>query len=135
MGQGTLVIEEGEKNAGRDLIDRIGKTRPVQLAFWLKPAESRQWYLYIVAEGIDDSNVDQGYREVLRHFQEMPTTPYLDPFQVKLIQDDDPLARAVMEVHRRWGGWHPINYNGRNLGGMSIEGAYLYPLPNTSPVH
>jgi hypothetical protein len=40
MGQGTLVIEEGEKDAGRELIDRIGETRPVQLAFWLKPAES-----------------------------------------------------------------------------------------------
>src|SRR5437016_5216793 len=132
MGQGTLVIEEGEKDAGKDLIHRIGETRPVQVAFWLKPAESGQWYLYVVAEGIDDSNVDRGYREVLRLVQQM-RTPYFDPFQVKLIKADDPLARAVMEVHRRYPGKVGINYNGRYLGGMSIEGAYLYPLSNTSP--
>ena len=132
MGQATLVIEE--KDAGKDLIDRMGEIWPIQVAFWLKPAESSQWYLYIVAEGIDDSNVDRGYREVLRRVQDMQT-PYLDPFQVKLIKADDPLARAVMEVHHRYPGRLGINYNGRNLGGMSIEGAYLYPLSNTSPVN
>jgi hypothetical protein len=132
MGQATLVIEE--KDAGKDLIDRIGEIWPIQVAFWLKPADSSQWYLYIVAEGIDDSNVDRGYREVLRQIQDMQT-PYLDPFQVKLIKADDPLARAVMEVHHRYPGRFGINYNGRNLGGMSIEGAYLYPLSNTSPVN
>jgi len=134
MGQSTLVIDEGEKDAGTDLIDRISETWPVKLAFWLKPADSGQWFLYIAAEGIDDSNVDRGYKEVLRRVKEM-RTPYFDPFQVKLIQGDDPLARAVMEVHQRYPGSLAINYNGRNLGGMSIEGAYLYPLPNTSPVN
>ena len=48
--------------------------------------------------------------------------PYFDPFQVKLIQDDDPLARAVMEVQHRYPGSLAMNYNGRYLGGMSIEG-------------
>jgi hypothetical protein len=28
-----------------------------------------------------------------------------------------------------------ITYNGQNPGGMSIEGAYLYPLPNASYVN
>ncbi|MFI5459631.1 MAG: hypothetical protein ACHRXM_29760 [Isosphaerales bacterium] len=134
MDQGTLVIEEAEKDAGRDLIDRISETRPVKLAFWLKPAESGKWFLYIAAEGIDDSNVDRGYKEVLRRVKEM-RTPYFDPFQVKLIQGDNPLARAVMEVHQRYPGSLAINYKGSYLGGMSIEGAYLYPLPNTSPVN
>jgi hypothetical protein len=136
MGQGTLVIDEGEKDAGAELIDRIGEAWPVKLAFWLKPAESDRWFLYIVAEGIDYSNIDQGYKEVLRRVKEM-RNPSFDPFQVKLIQDDAPLARAVMEVHQRYAQvkLSPINYNGHYLGGMSIEGAYLYPLPNISSVN
>ena len=91
MGQGTLVIDEGEKDAGAELIDRISETLPVKLAFWLKPAESDQWFLYIAAEGIDDSKIDQGYEEVLRRIKEM-RTPGFDPFRVKPMRRDDPLA-------------------------------------------
>ncbi len=90
MDQNTLVIAEAEKEAGRDLIQRLGESRPVQLAFWLKPTESPRWFLYILADGINDSNVDRGYREVLLRLQEMPTA-YLDPFQVKLIPADSSL--------------------------------------------
>jgi hypothetical protein len=134
MAQSTLVIEDGEKEAGQELIDRLGKIRPVQVAFWLKPAERSRWYLYLVAEGIDDSNVHQGYKEVLRLLQEMQTAD-IDPFQVRLIKAGDPLVRAVMDVHRRYPGRGGINYSGWNLGVMSIEGAYLYPLSNASPVN
>jgi hypothetical protein len=134
MGQGTLVIDESEKDAGTELIDRISVTWPVKLAFWLRPADSDQWFLYIAAEGIDDSNKDRGYKEVLRQVKEL-RTPYFDPFQVKLIRGDHPLAVAVMEVHKRYPESLAINYNGRYLGGMSIEGAYLYPLPSISSVN
>ena len=133
MGQDTLVIDEGEKDAGTELIERISETWPVKLAFWLKPTDSDQSFLYIAAEGIDDSNIDRGYQEVLRRAKEL-RAPYFDPFVVKLIKSDDPLARAVMEVHRRFPERLTVNFNGRNLGGMSIEGAYLYPLRDTSSV-
>jgi hypothetical protein len=45
MGQGSLVIDEGEKDAGTELIDRISETWPVKSAFWLKPTDSDQRYL------------------------------------------------------------------------------------------
>ena len=40
MGQDTLVIDEGENDAGSELIGRISETLPVKLAFWLKPTEN-----------------------------------------------------------------------------------------------
>ena len=132
MGQDSLVIDDGEKDAGEELVHRISETWPVKLAFWLKPADGDQWFLYIVAEGIDDSIIRQGYKEVLRRVQEM-RTPYFDPFQVKLIRADHPLALAVAEVLQRYPVGPAINYNGRYLGGMSIEGAYIYRLPHVSP--
>jgi hypothetical protein len=39
-----------------------------------------------------------------------------------------------MEVHQRYPGGLAINFHGHYLGGLSIEGAYLYPLPNVSSV-
>jgi hypothetical protein len=136
MGQGTLVIDEGEKDAGANLIDQFSKTWPVQTAFWVKPSDGDRWFLYIAAAGIDDLNIDLGYKEVLRLIKEMHT-PYFDPFQVKLVRSDDPLVCDVMDLHKRYARVKvsPINYNGRYLGGMSIEGAYLYPLPNISLVN
>ncbi len=134
MDQSTLVIDETEKDAGAELIGRFSETWPVKVAFWLKPAESDQRFLYIAADGIDDSNIRQGYEEVLRRVKEL-RTPYFDPFRVKLIKSDHPLARAAMEVHQRYPGSSGINYSGYYLGGMSIDGAYLYPLPNVSSVN
>ena len=124
MDQETLVTEDRE--AAEVLIDRFGKKWPVQTAFWLKSVENGRWILYIAAQGIEHSNVDQGYREVLRQLKEMRPV-YLDPFQVELITVDDPLVPAVETILQR----HPENrafyYKGSRLGGMSIGGAYLYP--------
>jgi hypothetical protein len=131
MGQGALVIDEGEKDAGGKLIDQFSKKWPVKAAFGVKPSDADQWSLYIAAAGIDDTNIGQGYKEVLRLIKKLQT-PYFDAFQVRLVKSDDPVVRAVMEVHERYARVKvsPIHYNGRYLGGMSIEGAYLYPLPN-----
>jgi hypothetical protein len=102
-------------------------------AFWVKPSDSERWFLHIAAAEIDDSNVDEGYKEVLRLMKNLQT-PYFDAFQVKLVKSEDPLVRAVMELHQRYARVKvsPIHYNGHYLGGMSLEGAYLYPLPNIS---
>jgi hypothetical protein len=134
MGQSTLVIEQEEKDAGAELINRISETWPVQLAFWLKPSEGDRRFLYLVAQGIDDSNIDQGYKEVYRQLAKMPM-PHLDAFQVRFIQPDNSLARDVLDVHQKYPGRGSINYNGWYLGGMSIEGAYLYPLPSGSSIN
>ena len=130
MDQSTLVTEEID--AGADLVNRFDPYLPVKVAFWLRPTDESHWSLYIASDRIDDTNLDLGYAEVLRLAGEMHT-PYLDPFQVKLIPADDPLARAVLDVHQRYPGRIPIRYNGPSLGGLSIDGAYLYPLPIAVP--
>ncbi|MGC8644311.1 MAG: hypothetical protein ACP5XB_30995, partial [Isosphaeraceae bacterium] len=60
--------------------------------------------------------------------------PHIDAFQVIFLRPDHPLARDVFEVHQKFHSGGAINYNGWYLGGMSIEGAYLYPLPSPSSV-
>jgi len=46
---------------------------------------------------------------------------------VKLIPASDPLAQAALEIHRR----HPVRMATRigtkTFGGVSVEGAYVYP--------
>jgi hypothetical protein len=130
MDQNTLVA--AEVDAGAELVARFDKYMPVSVAFWLKPTENSPWSLYIASERMDDTTLDRGYGEVLRLAGEMQT-PYLDPFQVKLTRADDPLVRAVLDIHRRYPGRLPIRYGGTSLGGLSVDGVYVYPLAVTAP--
>ncbi len=59
--------------------------------------------------------------------------PNLDPFQVKLIGTDDPLAQAALDVHRRYEATIPARYRERLFGGVAAEEVYIYPQPIPVP--
>jgi hypothetical protein len=124
MDQGPLVGEETD--AGAELIRQFDKFIPIKSAFWVKGSDEGRWYLYIASDHFDDKNLDDAYGEVLRLAGRMASA-YLDPFQVKLIASSDPLAEAVSNIHQRYPGNSATRFGGQNLGGMSVEGAYIYP--------
>jgi hypothetical protein len=129
MDQGSLVIEETE--AGAELVRRLDRSFPVKAAFWVKDSEEGPWYLYIASDQIEDGNIDAAYREVLRLAGEM-ASPYLDPFQVKLIPTSDPLAQAALEVQRRFPGTMATRLGTTIFGGIGVDGVHLYPASLTS---
>ncbi len=130
MDSSSLVIEQID--AGIRFVSEFAKSKPVQAAFWLRASGDERWYLYIASDQIDDSNFDTAYGEVLRLARAAPD-PWLDPFQVKVIGTGEPLARAVMNLARRYPGPMPIRYGGPRLGGVDVEGVYIYPLPAATP--
>jgi len=130
MDQGPLVIQQID--AGARFIHEFAKYTSVQAAFWLKATEDNQWFLYVAGDQINDSNFDMAYGEVLRITAKAPD-PWLDPFQVKVIGTDDPLAKAVIEIQKKYPGKIPTRYHGHQLGGLSVEEVYIYPLPITVP--
>jgi hypothetical protein len=118
----ALVSEQID--AAAELVERFDKFMPVKVAFWLKPEDSESWLLYIAGERVAQEGIAPGNREIVRICQQI-NSPYLDVFQVRLISDDHPLAKSVLQVHQRYPGKFPIRYGGTVLGGTSIEGAYL----------
>lgn len=126
MDQGPLVSEQID--AGARLISEFRKYKPVVAAFWLKASEDGQWFLYLASDKINDTNFDVAYGEVLR-LTAMSQDPWLDPFQVKVVGADDPVARAILELQRKYPGKNPTRYHGRPFGGLSVEEAYVYPIP------
>ncbi|MGO9599299.1 MAG: hypothetical protein ACLP7Q_15025 [Isosphaeraceae bacterium] len=130
MDQGPLVIEEID--AGAKLAHEFNKYQPVKTAFWLKASDEDHRYLYIASEGINDNNFDVAYGEVLRLAGKMQSI-YLDPFRVKLIGADDPLAKAAAEIHTRFPGRMPTRFGGKTFGGISVDEVYIYPSPVPAP--
>jgi hypothetical protein len=126
MDQGPLVIEEID--AGLELVRAFDQYQPVKTAFWVRASGEEQRYLYIASEQIDDTNFDVAYGEVLRLADRM-RIPYLDPFRVKLVGADDPLARAAVDLHKRFPGSMATRFGGKSFGGLSIDDLYIYPSP------
>lgn len=130
MDPNALVMEQ--LDAGADLIRRFSTKMPVKVAFWLKPTNAAQWYLYIASEKIDDRTLDEGYREVLRLARQNPS-PYLGPFQVKLIPGDDPQARTALNVQSWYPGSLATRIDGHPFNESTTEGVYIYPTSTATP--
>ncbi|MBI1321597.1 hypothetical protein GC170_00200 [bacterium] len=129
MDQSILVNEEID--SGSDLAHAFNAIRSVAAAFWLKPAEADRWYLYLASPEVNFENLHDAYREILG-LTGLGKKLWLDPFQVKLINADHPLARKVIEIRDLSPARIPIRYNGTWLAGEAIDGAYIYPRIETS---
>ncbi len=132
MDTWSLVSEEIE--AGAELAREFDKFKPVNAAFWLKASGEDHWYLYIASKKIDDSNFDLAYGEVLRLAGKMHSI-YLDPFRVKVISGNDPLAKAAINIHNHFPGRMATRFGGKTFGGVGVDDVYIYPSPLPAPVH
>jgi hypothetical protein len=129
MDQGPLVSEQIED--GARFLAEFDKHRPVQSAFWLKESEGGAWWLYVASDQITDDNFDVAYGEVLRVAQAMPD--FFDPFQVKVLGQDDALAKAAADARLRVPRRGPIRLRDTTFGGLPVEEVYLYPSPLPAP--
>jgi hypothetical protein len=126
MDPKPLVNEQVD--AGRRLMERLEASVPIKLAFWVMLSDEDEWSLFLASDNVESKGATQGYREVVRICNQL-NTPYLEPFQVRLIRTDHPLAIAVREIQERYPDRLPTRYNGKSLGGMSVGGAYFYESP------
>jgi hypothetical protein len=131
MDTNPLVTEETD--AGAELVRRLQKSMPIETAFWLNPSADGKWELIIATSEVDAGNYDNGYGEILRLVQEM-RTPYIDPFQVRLIGSDDPLTKAAVEMNRKFPGPVPTRFRGKYFGGVPVEEVYIYPVKDFASV-
>ena len=125
MGQELLVNEQID--AAADFLRDFDEFAGVTAAFWVNPAESDDWYLYVASDEINGGNLAAAYGEVGRILGAMSPRS-LDPFRIKLVNASDPIALEAVKIRDRFPAKAiPTRYNGSSIGGMSINGAYIYP--------
>ncbi|MBI1903160.1 MAG: hypothetical protein HYS13_18830 [Planctomycetia bacterium] len=130
MDQGTLVTEQIE--AGARLADEFGKFMPLQAAFWLKPSDDGQWFLYLASDQMNDTNVRRAYGEVVRILGP-GRRMWLDTFQVKVMAIDNPVAKSVLEIQHKYAAVLPTRLHGGRFGDLTFDEAYIYALPISAP--
>ncbi len=127
MDTTTLVSDLTDE--GKKIIDQLLQHGfDVTAAFWLKKTEDGKWRYYIVSPVTESNNKPYGQLYTLTMQMELN---WIDPFTVKLLGPGNPIAKEVLAIHAAHTGKksRPIHWSGPTLGNVSIEGAYLYPLP------
>ncbi len=126
MDQDPLVKEQID--AGANFLGDFDKKIHVLAAFWLKAREEDRWYLYVTSDQFEKGALKASYLEVLRIVGAM-RDPNFGPLQVKLIEPDEPLAKAALQFLQLYTIRTPTRLRDRNIGGISFEEMYLYPTP------
>jgi hypothetical protein len=129
----TLVSDLIED--GRRIIEQLPQRGfEVTAAFWLKKAEDGEWRFYVVSPVAEPGRLNHAYAQLFTLIRQMPEPHWIDPLEVRLLRPSHPLAQDVLAIYSRTPGpkASPIRWGGNVLGNVSVDGAYLYPLPATA---
>ncbi|HVS40583.1 MAG TPA: hypothetical protein VMS17_33820 [Gemmataceae bacterium] len=133
MDQAVLVNEQVQD--GRQVLERLSAEGvPVTAAAWVKESEGGPWYFYIVTPLVPaDGARTAAYRRIGPLIRGMPQPCWVNPMEFKVAAPDSDVGKAIREVAGRRPGPIPMPYGSIRLGGLSIDGAYVYP-PVAAPV-
>ena len=115
-------IEDGQKLVAELVIAGFD----VSVAFWVKTSEEGLWFLYIGSTSVEPSKIGDAYRTLYACLSKIPD-PWVGMSEVKLIQASNPIAKDAMAARDRQPGRLPVRFQGKRLGSLSIEEAYIYP--------
>lgn len=132
MDQVTLVEKLIED--GRNLIAQlVQKGEEITAAGWIWASEDGMWFLYLALPGVKKEGSRNAYRRLDAVMRQMPQPFLLDWKDVKVIDAKNRLAVAAADYQRKHGEKCVLPYRGEHLGGVSIEGAYIYPPLTPAP--
>ena len=137
MDKGTLVREQ--LDGGEKLITRLVTNQfAVSAAGWVATTDDGQPYLHIASPEADEKGLQYAYGALAKALDGLDADAShwmerIDSADVKMLRTTEPLARGLADVNRRYPGPCPTWFNGPDLGGVAIDGAYLYPLALFQP--
>ena len=102
MDSNPLVDELVED--GRKLIEGLRHDGfPVSAAGWLQESDGGQWFLYLASPEVGAKGIMAAYRALNATYRRMGPL-WVSPFEIKLVGTDDPVAKAVEDLNRRFPG-------------------------------
>ncbi len=126
MDQNPLVNEHRE--TGEAIASQCAAAGiDVTAAFWVKPSEDGQWYLYLASRDVEDRGLHEAFRRVLAAIRQINPPPQIDILgDLKLIGATNPITQDILSIQSRYPASLSTWYRGRQLGNMAIDEAYLY---------
>ncbi|MFN0054863.1 MAG: hypothetical protein ACKV0T_22045 [Planctomycetales bacterium] len=143
MDQISVVVDA--LGQGTHLIELLKASEfDVHAALWMKPTEEGKWFLYLVSPFVDERGPSASYSEVYSVLRRHPELA-IDPLDVRVIGMQDSISEAVVKLLKPKVPKSPYvvpnlvpyagitQFGGAMLGGVNIDGAYIYPAPKITP--
>jgi len=125
MAQATLVMKQIED--GETLLKHLQVNHfDVIAACWLNDVEGDEWSFYIASKVVDQKGLFEAYKDLHNTLSELPDL-WINPLEVKLIGANHPVANAIVDLHRRFPAKIHTRYRLKELGGIPIDEAHIYP--------
>ena len=121
----TILVNRRLEDVPRLMSQLEAANFEVKTAFWLYTSESGQWFLYIVSDVVDKDGGIVAYGRAYGVMRQL-TDLRINPFEVKLIGLNHPLAKAVIDYLAQQRAPLPTWIDGMRLGDIYIESAYIY---------
>ena len=107
-------------------------------AAWAQTESDGQPYLYIVSPTVERDASFKPIRQLHVALDELNATrsdpsDRLDPFEIKLVGESGSLAQGILDWLQRHPDDRPTHHRGASLGGVPIDGAYIYPATMFTP--
>jgi len=124
----TVTLVDEQIRDGEKLLDRLAQEGlPVRAAGWVKPMDEDRWSLYLVTPLVDEQGPIGAYREVYRVLRSLEDVRVKD-YDVKLVGEGQRIASDLLEAQPRYPARGPQLSRLTSVGGMPVEGVYVYPL-------
>lgn len=130
MGAASLVVDEID--AGAEFLWQFNQFRPVRAGFWMREAGDMFRYLFVALDEVTPAvrgNLSDEKERIIKEMREY----YLDPNRVNIVSVDDRVAKAVLDLVRRYPGKVLTQPDGPYFGGVETDEMYIYPMPPRRP--
>src|SRR5437899_1992389 len=122
------VLVDNRLDDGGKLVSQLARDGfEVIVAFWVKTSEEALWHLYLASPSVHAETIGEAYRAVYASLSKLPELS-VSLTEIKLVKPDNPIARDVLDIVRRYPpGRLPTRSRRPNLGGVAIDEVYIYP--------
>jgi len=120
-----LLVEQ--KDDGRKLVEQLSRDGfGVAAAFWVLRQGRVSWDLYIASPLVHGQDSNEAYNRLFPSLAKAPSK-WATLSDLNFIDVNAPSVAAAVEIRDRDPDGKPVLYEGRQLGDMKIQGAYIYP--------
>lgn len=121
----TTLVEHQIDDAARLIEELKVENFGVNAVYWLYTSEADQWFLYIVSDMVEQKGLAESYRTLYKAMRRL-TNLWINRFEVKLVEPNDPAAKAVIDFAKMQDAPLATWIRGTKLGDLYIERAYIY---------
>jgi hypothetical protein len=125
----TEILVESRIVDGQKLIRELSRSGfEVSVAFWVRLSESEVWILYIGSRSVSPDKPGEEYATLYTCLNRIPEVS-IGLSEIYVIPFSDPIARAAIAIRDCNRKRNPARYEGKRLGNLDIEEAWIYPEP------